>query len=410
MQINYDVYRLIRAYRGLTLKEASEDICTSSALSQFEKGKINLIDKVKYQLNKRYKVDIIPHTEDIYQLQNKTTLLKNSISKFEFKVASQTYDYLLSRIDFIYYDMTLLTSSFTYMAIFDLLVSNNKEAAMSKINALDNLFQGDVKYNNHDYYALLMLKSFLIDKDLESVRKYYQKILPTSSNSFIKFWYAKALMYFNKNILAMKSFLESSVDFRLTNSVVAVMNLNLSLADLMLSLREYEESQEYIYNYINLKNSTRYIDKTGELHMECISSEIAYHNKDYRKSLRHLLKGNKLLVNINDPLIKDRINSLLLKVYKNLKLEDEYQEHLTKVLEDIDKKNPSILYAYILKETGNNEYIDYINKVVMKKYKKIPSINLKIILIEYEKYLDSIRKYSYIAKLNNFYKRVNIFY
>jgi len=169
MQVDNLLFRGLRKFNKLKLSEAAIDICTASALSQFESGKINLTSRIKHKLLEKYGVKLIQHKSDIGYLKRQVTILSQSLEKFYYPASGRIYDFLLKRIGSLYYDVNLLIDSFNVMITYELLQIVDLKLAQKRIVMLEGLEHQMTSIQLQKFYFNQGLVDLMINRNVDQL-------------------------------------------------------------------------------------------------------------------------------------------------------------------------------------------------------------------------------------------------
>ncbi|XMB87289.1 hypothetical protein RJG79_05670 [Mycoplasmatota bacterium WC44] len=405
MEIQNFLYKVIRKYVGLTLLEATEEICTSSALSQFEKGKINLVDKIKKALRERYGITITPHEDDLEILKDRVNELRISIESFNYKASIEKSKLIYQREKFMYYDVQLIIEGFNVLCTYELLVKANYSSVKKRLEFLSSLLNLMNRSQLQKYYFNLAILEFITTKDYDNIKMYFKISLDymhNINNSFITYWYGYVLKFFSKKILSLKYLLDVDNAFKYESNVIGKEYSTIALTELFISVNEMEEAKKYLSSFIKTRKITGKLSKEMETLFFYLEGEIEFSLGNYKSALRSF-KSSKSTIqtffsNVN---LTDRIYHALLKTYKKLRNEDGYKEMEKLILASDENKYPKVSIAYLLKENGDMEkYSQYIRKTVLQNVNLISGYDYDLIINDYKEYLLENKKYSQLNKLN----------
>lgn len=403
MYVDNELFKALRKYKGLTLTDASESICSSSALSQFETNKINLSEDNKLKILKRYGVSFVPHSADLSYMRDKIETLRNYVRYFYVPSCQKVYEIIIRREGYLYYDMNLLIDSFNLLASYEILNHTAVETGIKRVQLLGSLEHLMTHSQKKEYYFNIALVHLFKNKSLKEVELAFEQSMHYMNDTideFILFWYSYAMKYFGKKMLSIKHYQEVERHFMVNNNFLGIQNVLLELAELFMIVEEYKIASDYLDKYSEKRQvqKTTYAINDELFHM--ISGQLAFVQKKYKRALSQYqaaLKTTEDYYIQND--IEDYIHVSMLEVYK-LTDDEKYHTLLNQLTQSLDLKQPRYFTAYYLKnEASEKKYEDYINKVVIPNEYHISNRNYSMILLRYRQYLTTKKKYSALSKI-----------
>ncbi|XMB65856.1 hypothetical protein RI065_05995 [Mycoplasmatota bacterium zrk1] len=403
MEVDNILFKGLRKFNSLNLNEASDDICTASALSQFETGKINLTDKIKAKLLDKYGIKIIPHEADIGFLKRKVSTFSRSQERFYYPASLKIYDFLISRQGSLCFDLNLIIDSFNELATFELIQFINHDLAIKRITFLKSLKNIMSRVQLQKFYFNLGLVELILNKDVNKLIKNFRLSfdnMDNSRNSFIVFWYAYALKYFGRKIMAVKYYLEVETMFKFENNTLGVENVLLELAEVFLIINEIEQASDYLNRYNEGKKMIKKALKSNECLFNLVKGELALKQTHFKKALIHLENALKCQDgSLIDNDLKDFIYTLLIRVYKEIN-HDKYIDITNELKSALNLTEIKCSTVFLLKhEYNEKDYEDYIIKKIIPNKSKISNRNYTTVISDYRNYLLAKRKYALLSKI-----------
>ncbi len=380
MQVDNLLFRGLRKFNKLKLSEAAIDICTASALSQFESGKINLTSRIKQKLLEKYGVKLIPHEADIGYLKRQVTTFSQSLEKFYYPASGRIYDFLLKRIGSLYYDVNLLIDSFNVMITYELLQIVDLTLAQKRIVMLKGLEHQMTSIQLQKFYFNLGIVDLMINRNVDQLVVNFSKCFENMEhgrNSFIIFWYAYSMKYFGRKIMAVKYYLEAETMFKLENNTLGVENVLLELAEVFLIVNEIGQAKYYLDSYNDRRMTTRKALISNDCLFNLIRGELEFRDRKLKKALTYFENAQKhISSSLVDQDLGDYVITSLMKIYKEVD-ESKYREIVEYLKNELDLLEVKYSTAFLLdNEFEISSYSDYVCKVVnTNKYEINKSIN-----------------------------------
>ncbi len=403
MFVNNDLFKALRKYKGMTLNSASSDICSASALSQFETNKINLSEANKFKLLKKYGVKFVPQDADMKYMSEKNENLNTFLRNFYIPSCQKTYEVITRREGYLYYDSVLLIDSFNTLVTYEILHMPSNKLAMEKIELLNNLEHLMTTPQRKNYYFNLALIQMFEKQDLEEVEEYFRLSMDCMTNGvdeFIMFWYSYAMKYFGKKMLSIKHYQEVERHFMVNNNFLGIQNVLLELSELFLIVEEYDIASRYIEKYSEKRKlqKTTFTINDGLYYL--ISGQLEFINKRYKRALTQYHNAARTSKDyyIHDDL-EDYLTVAMLKAYKIVDTAS-YIEETNRLKKNIDFNIPRYSTTYLLKhEYDEVMYEEYINKTIIPNQYLLSNRNYSAILQTYRYFLTTKKKYSALSKI-----------
>ncbi len=403
MHVDNIIFKGLRKYKGLKLIEASKGICSSSALSQFESGKINLSDVNKFGLLQKYGVKFIPQKEDIAYMRDKVENLKNLVRNFYVSSCKKFYETIVLREGYLYYDMNLLIDSFNVLSMYETLYNQDAEQAFSRMKVLEHVEDLMTQSQRKEYYFNIAIIHLFLHHESQDVELAFTKSLRNmidSNDEFIMYWFAYSMKYYGKKMIAIKYYQEVERQFMMGNNFLGIQNVLLDLAELFLIVNEPKIAKEYLEKYSDKRVLQKSSFAVNDGLYYAISGQIEFYRGKYRKALSHFQNALKCSY---DYYIKtdlaDYIHVTMLDIYSHTD-EEKYQKLSETMSNSYNIRIPSYLGAYFIKENfSDKEYEEYISKVIIPNQHALSNRNYTMIINRYKQYLTTKKRYSALTKI-----------
>ncbi len=403
MHVDNVIFKGLRKYKGLKLIDASKGICSSSALSQFESGKINLSETNKFSLLQKYGVKFIPQKEDLAYMRDKVENLKNLVRNFYVSSCKKFYETVVLREGYLYYDMNLLIDSFNILSMYETLYNQNAEMAYARMKVLEQVEDLMSQSQRKEYYFNIALIHLFLRHESEDVEIAFNKSFRNmidSNDDFVMYWYAYSMKYFGKKMIAIKYYQEVERQFMMVNNFLGIQNVLLDLAELFLIVNETQIAQEYLDKYSDKRVLQKSSFAVNDGLYYAISGQIEFYKGKYRKALSNFQNALKCSY---DYYIKtdldDYIHVSMLDIYSHTD-EEKYIKLADTMRNSYNAKVPSYLGAYFIRESlSEKEYEEYISKIIIPNRHLLSNRNYTMIVNRYKQYLTTKKRYSALTKI-----------